>query len=367
MPYHFIREFIRVRYIQAIKFAYLLLSRKRSARHRFTNILFLRKDGIGDAVMFLPSFKAIKRKFPSSEINLVNFKAFDEVLWAEKDVNVIRRPLRYLLSCVLEKKQFDEIVIFSGGREIKLLRYMQKYRNISVLENTAIFPGEHHVDFYFRLSGSIFGKLPDLDRNPSLVLTDDEKRRGRDVLATAKLENCKKIGIVVGAMFFWKRYPYCEELVEWIKSDIELMEYTICLFGGKNGIGEAINLRNKYPDTVDFTKLTLREAMAVASHMDLIICTDSGFMHVANALYVKTLAIFGPTDARCLIKGSTRNRVLAVAVPLECSPCYRAEKTFSCGNAMKCMNIPANMIVAIAKMVLRDEVNFGEPLIMIEK
>lgn len=43
--------------------------------------------------------------------------------------------------------------------------------------------------------------------------------------------------------------------------------------------------------------LTWRETAALASMMDIIVCPDSSFHHLAGALYVPQVTLFGPTDA----------------------------------------------------------------------
>ena len=359
-------DFLKDRYIQLTKFLYLLVSKKRNTNIEYKHILFLRRDGIGDAVMFMPSFRAIKTKFSFSKIDLVNFKAFDEVLCAEKEVSVIKKPLLHLWRCALKRQRYDQIVIFSGGRELRILKCFEKYRNINIVTNTLRYSGEHCIDFYFRLSETIFGKLSGFNENPVLTITEQEKKTANNILRNNKLLNFKKIGIVVGSVIWWKAYPNWKGLINCIRSDTELNHYKICLFGGKNGAAEALRLRSKYQDIVDFTKLNLREAMAVACHFDLIICADSGFMHVASALGVKTLAVFGATAPLCMIKRSKRNRIWAVVLQLECMPCYIPGKAFSCKKNLQCMNIAPGCVAPVIKMVLKDMIEPESPLVLVK-
>jgi len=52
----------------------------------------------------------------------------------------------------------------------------------------------------------------------------------------------------------------------------------------------------------------------------LVLCNDSGAMHVASALGVPTLAIFGSTEPQLTGPMGPRARVLRHHVP--CSPCF---------------------------------------------
>jgi heptosyltransferase II len=61
---------------------------------------------------------------------------------------------------------------------------------------------------------------------------------------------------------------------------------------------------------------------AAISHCAVVVTNDSGPLHVAAALAVPSVSIFGPTDpGRTVIPGATR----VVRKPFACQPCYRRE------------------------------------------
>jgi heptosyltransferase-2 len=61
---------------------------------------------------------------------------------------------------------------------------------------------------------------------------------------------------------------------------------------------------------------------AAISHCSVIVTNDSGPLHLATALAVPSVSIFGPTDpARTVIPGATR----VVQKPQACGPCYKRE------------------------------------------
>ncbi len=69
-------------------------------------------------------------------------------------------------------------------------------------------------------------------------------------------------------------------------------------------------------------KTSLGELMGVLSELSVLLTNDSGPMHLAAALGVRTVAVFGPTDARETGPVSAHARV--VREPVDCSPCvYR--------------------------------------------
>jgi heptosyltransferase II len=74
------------------------------------------------------------------------------------------------------------------------------------------------------------------------------------------------------------------------------------------------------------------ELAAALSHCAAIITNDSGPLHVAAALSVPSVSIFGPTDPdRTVIAGASR----VVRATHECQPCYQRDcplRTHQCMN-----------------------------------
>lgn len=67
--------------------------------------------------------------------------------------------------------------------------------------------------------------------------------------------------------------------------------------------------------------LDLAKLAAVLSHLHLLVTNDSGPMHLAAALGVPCVALFGPTDPRRTAPAGEGHRVLYR--DLWCSPCFR--------------------------------------------
>lgn len=79
-----------------------------------------------------------------------------------------------------------------------------------------------------------------------------------------------------------------------------------------------------HAQVVDLTgRTTLRELAALLDLADLVICHDSGPMHIAAALDTPVVAIFGPTDPACTGPYSARARVVRPVV--DCWPCRLRE------------------------------------------
>jgi heptosyltransferase-2 len=68
---------------------------------------------------------------------------------------------------------------------------------------------------------------------------------------------------------------------------------------------------------------TLAEFIEMAAACDLFLTNDSGPMHIASALGVPTVVVFGATDEDAT--GPTGERSRVVREPVECSPCLLRE------------------------------------------
>ncbi len=100
---------------------------------------------------------------------------------------------------------------------------------------------------------------------------------------------------------------------------------------------------------LDFSgKTSLSEAMALIEKCDLFITNDSGLMHVAAALDVPLVAVFGSTNS--ITTGPCNQNSRIVQVPLECSPCLRPE----CPKGhLDCMDqISVEMVFKVVKDML---------------
>lgn len=92
---------------------------------------------------------------------------------------------------------------------------------------------------------------------------------------------------------------------------------------------------------------TLREFIDLAAACRLFLTNDSGAMHVASALGVRTVAVFGATDD--ITTGPTGELACVVREHAECSPCLLRE----CPIDHRCMTrVPAAHVAAAASLLL---------------
>ena len=133
----------------------------------------------------------------------------------------------------------------------------------------------------------------------------------------------------------------------------EKFNASIMIFGSseEQDISEKILKLMRYPPIITTGKTTLRQAAAIIEKCDLFVSNDTGLMHIAAALNVPTIGIFGPTDPR---KNSPRGKnTTFIWKNFPCSPCYNTEKAIKCKEA-KCLNsISVEEVLVRIKKILK--------------
>lgn len=99
------------------------------------------------------------------------------------------------------------------------------------------------------------------------------------------------------------------------------------------------------PEVEDKTgKTSLDEFIAELTRSKLVLCNDSGSMHLASALGVPTVAIFGSTEPRRTAPLGPRTAILREHVP--CSPCFLRE----CPLDFRCMTaLPPETVIPVCE------------------
>ncbi|MFA5085153.1 MAG: glycosyltransferase family 9 protein, partial [Candidatus Omnitrophota bacterium] len=89
---------------------------------------------------------------------------------------------------------------------------------------------------------------------------------------------------------------------------------------------------------IDLTgKLSLNELTAVISELKLLICNDGGLLHMAVALGVNTVSVFGPVDERVYGPYPPSERHIVIKKDLSCRPCYKDFRFTGCSNNRRCL------------------------------
>jgi heptosyltransferase-2 len=185
--------------------------------------------------------------------------------------------------------------------------------------------GRHQVADYTELLSAMELEVP-TEWIPRLELTPQQVREGRDLLARSHLDPSRSplIGLFAGAEFGpskrwpWKRFA---ELAQQLRRNLPGSQQLVLAGPKETWLAVRIHEESGKIHPVVGPDLDLGQLASVMSEMDLLVTNDSGPMHLAAALGIPCLSIFGPTDPRRTSPVGDAHRVLYT--DRWCSPCFR--------------------------------------------
>ena len=257
-------------------------------------VLFITSTRIGDAVLSTSILNYIKNRFPNSYFYIAtgktpaplfkNFQNVKKIFILEKKFFKIHW-LELWLQTFFNK--WDIVVDLRGSIISYLLFNNQKYVYKSINKNI------HRLDELALLMKTKYLPLPSIP-----ILKKDTKKISKDFL---KLKNF----IAIGASANWpaKIWP-SKNFVKLIKMLLKERK-----LGKKKSIvffGSSKDLKNIKKITKHLKKFRVRNLcgklnlIQVAAHLnkcEIFVGNDSGLMHIASAVGVPTLGLFGPSLA----------------------------------------------------------------------
>jgi len=301
-------------------------------------ILLIRLKGIGDVILSTPLFRALKKKFPSAQIDLVTRSFCEPVVRHNPYLNrVILYPektesLGVLIQFVnrLRGEKYDWVIdlaaeprsawlTFLTGAPMKAgyaFRFREWAFNQRIPKNKIRrYQGEVNLDIIRALG------VPDQGNQTEIILDQDDKEWAARYFAKKEITELHyKVGLNPTGTWSSKRWPvaYWRELIGLICSQLAVKPI---LLGGPadQELIRQINagLEQKtyvMPDT------TLSQAASFVSHLDLLVGNDGTPQHLAQAFGVKSLTLCGPHWGMSWVKpGDVRHRFLQHF--LDCGPC----------------------------------------------
>ena len=301
---------------------------------------------IGDAVMSLPAIEALRTRFPSSEIVVVAKPGISELYQNHPaisrqivyDATGEHRGIRGFWEFVgqLSSERFDAAILLQNAFQAAWmawragvpLRIGYAVDGRSSLLNQAVeVPSPcaygHQSHYYLQLlfrSGII--EKPEPVEEVHLHLADSERRWSARQLQTLSLGGRRfLVGICPGASFGPAKRWLPDRYAKLADRLIDALGADVLIFGSRaeSALAESVAQTMEHSPVLIAGKTTLREFMALLAKCHLAITNDSGPMHVAAALQIPVLAIFGSTNERATRALGYRVRI--INHPVECSPC----------------------------------------------
>ncbi len=276
----------------------------------------LRFSSLGDIVMTTAMIRSLRRRFPQAKIDMVVRADFLDLVRHNPHLTTVIGLSRgegvaglWALRRRINAEGYD--VIYDAHRSLRtrlLMPWLRARRKL------------YYRKHYLRRSLALLFKLPLLRHSPrflekfveplgaigvpydgggpEMVIAPAERASG---LAKVSLpaDSVPLIGVVPSAQWPGKRWP-ADSFRQVVAKLVERTPYAVVVLGGPSDVFCADICKGFAPERVinaQSARLTLAESAAVLERCRLVIANDTGLMHVADALGIPCVLIFGPTSA----------------------------------------------------------------------
>jgi heptosyltransferase-2 len=353
--------------------------RRRQRRDAPTRILLMRLERIGDLLMALPAIADVRAAAPGARIDLVVGSWNADIARSIAGVDRVQTldapwlarggagatPSHLLRTAVSwRRERYDLAVNFEPDVRTNLLLALSGagwragYRSGgggAVLDQALEYlPAEHTTDNARRLVAQVFAReVPASMPARTLVAPEATRREAIAILAGARRP---RVAMHVAGGRQVKQWPV-ERFVSVARSLADREGATIVLTGGPGDEGMLREARAALPSdrVIDISGAGLLTVAAVFERCDLMITGDTGPMHVAAAVGLPIVAVFGPSDPRRYAPRGAHDRVVRIDLP--CAPCNRIRlpPARCTGRVPDCLALlPADRVLDAAVEILRE-------------
>jgi len=320
-------------------------------------VLIRSANWVGDAIMSLPAIASVRLSFPRAKIFILAKPWVAEIFQKNPVVDRvflyqspgIHQGLsgKWRLAKQLQKEGFELAILLQNAFEAALISFLAgiplragySTDGRRFLLTHPVFVDDrlkrgHQVDYYLGMVGSL--GFQTAQRTPSLIVSEERQEEAERRLRSLGLDNEQKlVGISPGATYGSAKQWFPERYAEVADRITRGWEARVLILGSREDRKVAAQVCQKARNPlIDLTGMTtLAEAIALISRCRLFITNDSGLMHVAAALGVPLITVFGSTDPQRTGPLGKFCRVLRK--PLPCAPCLKTE----CPEDRRCMEL----------------------------
>jgi lipopolysaccharide heptosyltransferase I len=337
-----------------------------SATQQRRRILIIKPSSLGDVIHGLPVLAGLRAAYPDAYIAWLVASAFAPLLTGHPlldevipfDRRLYGRILRsrtaaahfWRLMQHLRRARFDLVIDLQGLARSGLLAWISGARErvgfATAREGAWAFytqrvhvppDVQHAVEKNLYLARSI-GVQVEAATFP-LNLDAPECSAARHLVAQAAQRPIPHfVAVLPGARWDTKRWP--AERWAHLIDRLSHEGWPPCVLLGapvERATADAILAACSTPVIDLVGRTSVRELAAVLAVAELIVCHDSGPMHIAAALGKPMVALFGPTNpART---GPYDQSARVVALPLPCVPCYQRRCPLGHHNCMQQLDV----------------------------
>jgi ADP-heptose:LPS heptosyltransferase len=341
--------------------------------------LIIRHKAIGDIILVTAFIRALKKALPDAEIDMVVEPMGIEVLKGNPYLtNMIVYEKNRLKKAPLGVKIRDTVAFYAGlaGRKYDIVfdlwgnlrtalmsfltgarwRVGFNFRGRKYFYNVVVKPDQppkynafYHMDLLKAIG------IPDDGPGTDFFIGEEDKAYADNFYASINVQSRDSVfGLNGAGTWITKRWPEYKfaQLADIIIRSFKDKKLVIIWGPGKRPMAEKIFSLIKEDKTDVFLAppTTLKQLGAILSRMDAFISNDGAPNHLATALDVPSVTVFGPTNYKSWVPAGNARHV-EVHSTIGCAPCDRME----CPTEIECMNgIDAREVFIKLEALLKD-------------
>jgi heptosyltransferase III len=271
-------------------------------------ILCIKPRGIGDILLSTIILDSLKNHFPSASIHYLTEKFAAPVLlnnpFVEKVITMDKTEFTPKVSYRIRKEKYDlvidlwsnprsaQITLLSGAKYKAGFSYRgRKYAyNIKATSERGDY---HSAEHNLRILEPI--GIPVINKKIHYYVSEEENKNAKDLIT--KMFNGEKVTGIIPAGGWPSKRCDAEKWVEFCRAIIRKYNTRFLILWGPGDEADADYILKELPGNALLApETTLREMSALIKQCSLVLANDSGPMHIAAALGIPTLGIFGPTN-----------------------------------------------------------------------
>ena len=311
-------------------------------------MLVIHQGALGDFILALPPLEVLRKTFPQARSVIMGYPRILELVehhfYAEEILSIDQQGMATFfvregeLNTTLSRffNEFDLIVVFGKDGEGTLIGNLKRVCQGQILHINPFPPWDQriHLTDHLLKELSRYG-FSISETMPKLYLNESDQNFGKDFWKGKGLTMEDRSGVIVlhpGSGSKRKVWPLERflDLVSYLRK--RLHSRLLVVLGPAEG-GEIRKTFERMERELGNTALILAKGLSllqlasVMAECRLFIGNDSGITHMAAALGLPIVAIFGPTDQR--VWSPRGEKVFVVRREIPCSPCPQ-ERFFQC-------------------------------------
>ncbi|MFA5012276.1 MAG: glycosyltransferase family 9 protein [Ignavibacteria bacterium] len=363
------RKLDRILGIPILMVLALLFKRRKSfPAYDVNKILVVKFAAIGDSIMLIPMLRTLRRAYPKAEITFlcseINESIIRKVPYVDRVLvenvhSYLKNPLKFLrmifslrknkYSIIIDTEQWSRI----SAIIIALLRYQfsigfktpGQYKHIMFNRVINHSREKHELDTFIDLLTPLFVLVYQSDYVLEYFLTEKNEDTASEFFREKDLNGRTVITLHPGCGGLGA--PREWDIQSYVALGKRLVDYNneiVLLITGAPNEKHKCNelesgLRKIYGNTNKIINIagmfSLDDVVALIKRVTLIVCSNTGILHLASCMGTKTMGLHGPTNPAKW--GAYSKNTVLIQSDKYCSPCLYLGHDYGC-KAPTCMS-----------------------------